>query len=170
MSMLDQKASLGNIPCRYRDNLDNTVTDFRTGLMWAKLGRQDGVASADLLDVDNRYDWKTCLEVAATLNGTGPWPPTTLTPIPVSGGHSDWRIPNVLELDTIKDRSDPARGVPGHMPCIDPIFGPTLPRGYITSTLHRPTHVWLIQFGDPTLIELTERNQFFSVRPVRTAF
>jgi hypothetical protein len=31
---LDAKATAAAIACRYRDNGDNTVTDFQTGLMW----------------------------------------------------------------------------------------------------------------------------------------
>src|SRR5512144_260037 len=53
---LDQiraQAAASAIPCRYRDNGDNTVTDFDTGLMWAKLSALDGFTDVfNVLDAD----------------------------------------------------------------------------------------------------------------------
>ncbi len=60
VALLDAKAALADFRCRYRDDADdNTVTDFKTGLMWVKLAPRDGAASDDILDVDNVYDWYT---------------------------------------------------------------------------------------------------------------
>ncbi|HEV7732803.1 MAG TPA: DUF1566 domain-containing protein [Candidatus Binatia bacterium] len=170
MATLDARAEQGGFPCRFRNNGDNTITDFQTGLMWVQLRGRDGVASADLLDVDNRYDWKTALQVAADLNGSGPFPPTMITPVPGNGGYADWRLPNFLELATIKDASAPGCGAPGPLACVDAIFEATIPGGYWSSTSFDAVSVWWAHFGDPTLIGLSVKDQFLSVRPVRTAF
>lgn len=170
MAMLDARAAQGGFPCRFRNNGDHTITDFQTGLMWVKLRGRDGVASADLLDVDNRYDWETALQVAADLNGSSPFPPTVITPVPGNGGYADWRVPNYLELATIKNPGAPGCGAAGPLACIDAIFEDTIPGGYWSSTSFDPVSVWWVHFGDPTLVGLSVKDQFLSVRPVRTAF
>jgi hypothetical protein len=60
----------------YTDNGDGTVTDNVTGLMW-----QQAVPSA-------RYTWANAVAYCPTL---------TLA------GHSDWRLPTVIELVSIVD-------------------------------------------------------------------
>src|SRR5262249_41377634 len=70
------------IPCRYRDNGDNTVTDFDTGLMWAKLHALDGFTSlSDILDADNTFALDDAAAAAATLTGTST-NGTNLIPVP----------------------------------------------------------------------------------------
>lgn len=75
------------------DNGDNTITDEATGLMWQKADSKEGL------------NWEDSLEYSENL---------TL------GGHSDWRLPNAKELQSIVDytrspeTSDSA--------AIDPIF------------------------------------------------
>ncbi len=62
----------------FADNADGTVTDQATGLMWAQ--SDDGV----------QLDWKDALAYAEGSE---------------LGGHSDWRLPNVKELQSIVDYS-----------------------------------------------------------------
>src|SRR5262245_2226116 len=65
------QAAASAIPCRYRDNGDNTVTDFDTGLMWAKQHALDGFTSlSDVLDADNTFSMNDAA-AAASLTGTG---------------------------------------------------------------------------------------------------
>ena len=61
----------------YTDNGDGTVTDHVTGLIW----QQE--------DDDIRRDWENALSYCEGL---------TL------GGHSDWRLPDIRELESIVDR------------------------------------------------------------------
>ncbi|WP_255498810.1 DUF1566 domain-containing protein [Dysgonomonas sp. ZJ709] len=61
---------------KFIDNGDGTITDNATGLMWQKA--DDAVAR----------DWKESLEYAENL---------------VLGGHSDWRLPDAKELQSIVD-------------------------------------------------------------------
>ena len=91
----------------YTDNGDGTITDNNTGLMWEKKGD-----NSTLHDVDNVYRWsgdgsqETIWDWLDDINnegGTG------------FAGHSDWRIPNVKELQSIVDY-----GV--ILPTVDPVF------------------------------------------------
>jgi hypothetical protein len=70
----------------YVDNGDGTITDARTGLMWEKQS-DDG----SLNDQDDMYTWADAFAVKiAGLNaGSG------------FAGYTDWRLPNVNELQTI---------------------------------------------------------------------
>lgn len=96
----------------YKDNGDGTVTDRATGLMWTKGDSAKGMT------------WKDALAYASSLR---------------LAGHSDWRLPNAKELQSIVDYSrapsatDPAK----RGPAIDPIFACTAPDSWCwTSTTH----------------------------------
>lgn len=130
VAKLETTANQQGIPCRYRDNGDNTVTDFRTGLMWAKLTSPDGVFGSNVLDGDNTYDWKGALAAVATLNGPSA-NGSDILPVTGNGGYRDWRLPNIRELQTIFDPTVPSCG---SLPCADPILGPMLPYFYWSAT------------------------------------
>ncbi|MEB2283571.1 MAG: hypothetical protein B6D46_14985 [Polyangiaceae bacterium UTPRO1] len=79
----------------YTDNGDGTVTDNVTKLMWEKLSDDGGIH-----DKDNSYTWAEAFAVkVATLNSGGGF-----------AGHTDWRVPNVKELQSIVnyENSNPA--------------------------------------------------------------
>ena len=70
----------------YTDNGDGTVTDNNTGLMWEKKS-----ADGTIHDKDTTYTWANAFAVhIAGLNAGGGF-----------AGHSDWRLPNVKELQSI---------------------------------------------------------------------
>jgi len=73
------------------DNGDGTITDEATGLMWMQDDNGEGV------------DWENALNYAENSN---------------FAGYSDWRLPNVKELQSIVDYS-------GVFPAIDPLFSCT---------------------------------------------
>jgi hypothetical protein len=76
----------------YYDNGDGTITDNNTGLMWEKLCDEDppGTTCPAEHDVDTTYNWADAFGKIAALNaGTG------------FAGHTDWRLPNVKELQSI---------------------------------------------------------------------
>jgi hypothetical protein len=87
----------------YVDNGDGTITDVNTGLTWEKLS-DDGT----IHDRDNVYSWNDAFDVKiAALNSTS------------FAGYSDWRLPNVKELQSIIAYSmESAIG----RPSVDPIF------------------------------------------------
>jgi len=80
------------------DNGDGTITDKRTGLMWEKKSDDGSVH-----DQDNVYGWS---------NGWDPhWMNGTLKTVfldslnaePCFAGHCDWRIPNAVELESVRN-------------------------------------------------------------------
>jgi hypothetical protein len=77
-------------------NGNGTVTDNATGLTWQKA--DDGIAR----------DWESALDYAENLN---------------LGGHSDWRLPNAKELQSIVDYTRCPDFT--NSPAIDPIFNTT---------------------------------------------
>ncbi|CAA6690288.1 MULTISPECIES: DUF1566 domain-containing protein [unclassified Lentimonas] len=104
---------------QFKDNGDGTITDSATGLTWMQADSTTGM------------DWPTALEYAEDLE---------------LAGHSDWRLPNAKELQSIidytrsPDTTDSA--------AIDPIFEATVIQNegekkdfaqYWTSTTHIST-------------------------------
>jgi len=99
------------------------VTDHLTGLQWEKNTNADNTANpADPHDADNSYTWSA---TGAAGNGTIYTSFLAKLNDNVGGcfaGQCDWRLPTVLELQTILAQPYPcATG-----PCIDTgFFGPT---------------------------------------------
>lgn len=142
---------------RFVDNLDGTVTDRRTCLMWEqKTGDSaSGVDCAattcsDPHDVNNTYPWSA----SGTLPDGGVFTDfldrvngklcSQFEPCVSLGGYSDWRIPTVIEQQTIVLHPFPCPAVP----CIDPIFN-TSQNGYWSSTTESSTGggaAWGTQF------------------------
>ena len=79
----------------YTENGDGTITDDQSGLVWERKGDDDAIA-----------DWHTwdgaTTDHVATLNAAG------------FAGHSDWRLPNIAELQTLIR--------PGPSPAVAPEF------------------------------------------------
>jgi hypothetical protein len=110
-----QDAQHMGIQPSYADNGDGTVSDLVTGLMWAQNDSGTGLT------------WEAALAWVDARNDEG-WL-----------GHSDWRLPNAKELQSLVDcaRSPDTSATPA----IDPVFATSLlPDGevpyYWTSTTH----------------------------------
>jgi hypothetical protein len=90
---------------------DGTVEDRATGLVWAKA------------DAGKSMDWSSALAYASAAE---------------IAGHTDWRLPNAKELQSIVDYSRAPGVTAGADACaIDPIFAVTNPESYYwTSTSH----------------------------------
>jgi hypothetical protein len=154
---------------RFVDNGDGTICDHQTGLMWEKKDAADGALDyTNPRDVDNWYGWACCVggtdpdgnvftDFLARLNGEV----ASTGPSEQLGGYSDWRLPTSAELQTIVDCSF---GVP----CIDPIFGPTIDTTYhsFTSRAGNPTWVWRVNFfnGQAQFVIKTNNGQVRAVR------
>ncbi len=84
----------------FHDNKDGTITDLATGLMWAKKDSGRGMNWLDALA------WVQARNKEHYL------------------GHSDWRLPNAKELQSIVDytRAPQATNSARRGPAIDPIF------------------------------------------------
>lgn len=71
---------------QFEDNGDGTITDLKTSLMWEKLYNDNSV----LHDYDNfSYLWEGAFKKVDDLNADN------------FAGHSDWRLPNIRELDSL---------------------------------------------------------------------
>ncbi len=94
---------------RFTDNLDGTVTDHLTGLMWT----QDALAASAT---------RTWTEALTFVAGLG------------AGGHLDWRLPNIHELESLLDYGQAGPALPVDAPFNDLQFSFTDQWGYWTST------------------------------------
>ncbi len=119
---------------RYVDNGDGTVTDACTGLTWQKESAPD------------RHDWQQALQLCESM---------------ALGGHTDWRLPNVRELQSIVDygRDHPA---------IDPVFEAAMSWYWSSSTLVvTPSDAWAVCFGYGGAVLEFGKTGDFHVRAVR---
>lgn len=134
---------------RYVDNGDGTVTDNQTGLMWEKKS-----VSGDVHDINKSWTWSTGApwnpdgtlysDFLATLNAELNVNSDPINKSSCFANHCDWRIPKVVELQSIFAASYPC----GISPCIDPTFGPTQTLGTWSSTAASglPGSAWLVVF------------------------
>lgn len=132
-----QDASALNGAARsYTDNGNGTITDNATGLMWEKLsgeGIHNGGAT---------YTWFDAFNVKiAALNAGGGF-----------AGHTDWRLPNRFELETLLDL--------GHVnPAINPAFNMGCVSGctVLTCSCTPSLYYW------PSTTDLSQGNTAFTV-------
>ena len=161
----DDGAVQAGRPLTYVENGDGTITDFNTGLMWEKKSDDDGLHDRDATfpwsdsAVDTIWDWLAQVNVEG---GSG------------FAGHSDWRIPNAKELQTIIDYERVA-------PSVDPVFDSscvaactvltcscTASAFYWSSTTEAdgPGAAWGVRFDDGN-VETDGKGNVRAVRAVR---
>jgi hypothetical protein len=168
LAKVSGKATEAAIACRYGDNGDGTVTDYDTGLQWEQktglfvigLGIVC-VPGNPLHCVNNTYDWDEANKfVDASANG--------VTLNTCFSDHCDWRLPTIVQLQTILLAPFPC----GTSPCIDPIFGLTAAEQYWTSTTDDTApgvaDAWYVDFDDGLLEEPGKSTSLY-VRVVRGA-
>jgi hypothetical protein len=166
--LLGAEAAAAAVPCRYRDNGDNTVTDFETGLMWVRQVAFDGTPSAFILDADDTFTWEAAAETAAKLAGTST-DGATIIPVTGNGSYTDWRLPTIVEFAGILDPGAPDCRTGGT--CFDPILGPAAPRDYWSATKEEvgPSFVWFVNVFSGS-INVSNPIASLHAREVRSAF
>jgi len=159
---------------RFVDNGNGTVTDHETGLQWEQKTTTvgSGVNLADPHDVDNPYTWNTVIggttpngtaftDFLLRLNGASS-DGVTLTGC--FAGHCDWRLPTVVELQTILLKPYPCET----HPCIAPVFGPTVASAFWSATTDatNPLSAWFVYFHQGFVFYDNKTGGFY-VRAVR---
>ena len=149
---------------RHVDNGDGTITDLKTGLTWEKLS-WDG----SIHDRLNQFAWQDAYAYkVAALNTIA------------FAGHTDWRLPNVNELQTILyyGTSFPAVAPAFNTGCVAGCTVLTCSCGwnagfggselYWTSTTYQPApfYVWTVGAYDGS-VGYSARNEVRHVRAVR---
>jgi hypothetical protein len=165
LTKINDKATKAVIPCRYGDNGDGTVTDYATGLQWE---RKDGDLGGICLIfsgvvshcVNTTYTWADAQSFVSGASADG----TTVASF--RAGYADWRLPTIVELETILLAPYPSCGT---IPCIDPIFGPTAAGFYKSATTNAngPSNAWDVNFNNGDVGYSTKDNNGY-VRAVRT--
>lgn len=155
---------------QYVDNGDGTITDLKTSLMWEKLYNDNSV----LHDYDNyAYLWEGAFKKVDDMNAEN------------FAGYSDWRLPNIRELDSLVVYSLGTAGATVHPVfatlCTDPQVeckegqvqpcSCTKPDDYWSSTTsekaaNSANQAWTVDFktGDRTTLA---KNTYKYVRAVR---
>ncbi|MCP5067396.1 MAG: DUF1566 domain-containing protein, partial [bacterium] len=100
------RGSTGYGEGRFVDNLDETVTDTASGLMWMQ-GDSGSLRVGQ--EGDGRLSWEEALAFAEDLD---------------YAGHSDWRLPNAKELQALVDYSRAPRT--HGSAAIDPVFSSSM--------------------------------------------
>jgi hypothetical protein len=133
---------------RFVDNKDGTITDKKTGLMWAKNPHTDLPEK-----FKSMMAWKDAIAACKELS---------------FAGHKDWRLPTVEELRSIIDYT---RGAKENEPAIDTKFFPdTKCSWYWTSTpcAFSVGSAWCVFFGYGSVSDDSE-DYNYCVRPVRSS-
>ncbi len=135
---------------RYQDHGDGTVSDKLTGLMWMQcsIGQSGkGCTSGEVA----KFTWNAALQQAETLNSQGGF-----------AGYSDWRLPNIKELRSLRE-----------LACRDSAINlkyfPNTPGNYYWSSSPATTSdsAWHVYFGDSTSMRGGRDYLLYLVRLVR---
>lgn len=146
-------------PRQYEDSGSGTVRDLVTGLEWEKLG-DDG----SIHDQDDTYTWYGAFtQKIAALNANGGF-----------AGHTDWRLPNRRELESLVLPSAvaPAIDAAFHEDCQSSCNGLgcacTASLEYWTSTSYQrtPSQAWQIGFHSG-IVSPADKSSLRRVRAVR---
>lgn len=120
---------------RFTDNSDGTITDNLTGLIWLKNANCPG----------GTRDWQTALNDVASLNLAGTMNSNNCGDTSNAGSHqTDWRLPNVRELQSLVDYGTFNRPLPADNP-----FTNFQASSYWSSTTcaFNSDNVWNVDFG-----------------------
>jgi hypothetical protein len=127
-----QRTGCPNDASRFTDNGDRTVTDNCTGLQWL----QESGETPDV-DQDGHPDPVTWCQAMEFCQGL------------TFAGHSDWRLPNVRELQSLVDYG---RSKPAFAPVFRLSGNPTADVEFYlywtsTSVIDKPQQVFVVDFG-----------------------
>lgn len=143
---------------QFIDNNDGTISDTSTGLVWEKLSANENIHGAE-----RALDWEDALYKVSILNNL------------VFAGHSDWRLPSVRELETLRNFDVDDEMIPAifREPCspgddIDVASCTSLSYHWTSTTWgDNPAAAWVVNFGTGT-VEAGLKSAEYHVRAVRS--
>jgi hypothetical protein len=145
-------------PRVYQDNGDGTISDRRTALMWEKLSLDGSIH--DALDT---YGWDNAFALKIDALNTAAF-----------AGHTDWRLPNRFELETIVNLG-------ASLPAVSSVFLSNCDTGCTVTTcsctVSQPYWssssdalaggaAWRVNFADANVVSASKNSPFY-VRAVR---
>jgi len=123
---------------------DGTVTDTSTELMWAKCSEGQTVPTCTSTNFPTTMNWSYALDAAKNSQ---------------LGGHNDWRLPNLKELQSLVDYSRSS-------PAINPTHFPNTLNNFFWTSTGDLNSVWSVNFGNG-LVSSSGRSGSYAVRLVR---
>ena len=88
LAITSLSTTVGAAPPRYTDNLDGTITDTTTGLMWKRCAEGQTWTGVTCYGIATTYTWDQA-QAQATAS--------------TYAGYNDWFVPNIRSLQTIVD-------------------------------------------------------------------
>ncbi|WP_295457261.1 DUF1566 domain-containing protein [uncultured Thiodictyon sp.] len=136
---------------RFTEHGDGTVSDAATGLMWMQC--TVGVSGVGCLNgAAATFTWQNALQQAMVANAAG------------VAGHTDWRLPNKNELESLVERRC-------YAPAINATYFPNMPPSSVVWSsspfAYRAYYAsWYVNFGDGS-VSFGVRSSTVHVRLVR---
>ena len=164
---------------RFTDNVDGSVTDNLSGLVWELKDELDNVADFNNPhDADNSYSWSTGVPWAENGGTFTSFLTDATTGLNVTGfaGASGWRIPTLAELQTIMldFACTKALCTCPSSPCVDPALDPANTElfAYWSATTYTHTgfsaeSAWVVDFGSGVYLGPALKSIAYPVRAVR---
>ncbi len=163
----------------FSDNGNGTISDLRTGLMWERLN--DG---GEINDKDATFNWTNAFNKVKVLNGDatgciGAGHPSSCCTGAGTGsctafaGHTDWRLPNVNELQSLANYGtfNPGTHAAFQSSCTASCTtcSCTQSSNYWTATTPQtnPSYAWFVEFNEGYVGTLGKANHVY-VRAVRS--
>lgn len=149
-------------PMSFTDNGNGTVNDNNTGLMWQKcsIGQNNDPACSGAVQYYNWYKASGTYDASYNPSSQDVCGSLNL------GGHSDWRLPEKMELMSIVDYSIPYPG-----PTIKTTYFPnTISSKYWSSTTYvsSPNYAWSVDFYYGYVSSYGKIYGYYYVRCVRS--
>ncbi len=156
-----------SVSTRFTDNGDGTVTDNLTGLVW--LQDADCVSLGSTNGTDSQGTWADALADSNSLADG-------MCGLTDSSSAGDWRLPNLFELESLRDMSEHQPALPASHQ-FNNVIGDAAPEAglfYWTSTSVDDTttndnKAWIVEFTHGIIAYLAKTDTDKYIWPVRDA-